>query len=460
MATGRAWPGPEERKYLSRFYVAVGLSQALYIIYPFEFAYLYLVMERPEWSVLPLIIGSATSLIMQLPTGVIADKWGRKAAVLTGGSLSSLTFLAVPSAASLHGVNQLLGVSAAFAFIGLGQTLMMGAQEAWVVDNLYSVSRSDLVEAFFARTYSVTALGGVIAGGVAFALLVSFRVNETLLDFLWYGTAIGFFAALGVALKIHEYKDASHSSGDDPPLLPRMKSAVRILFHTKPLLYLTIAIFIANVSSAGADQAFPVSLLTKHLDARALAPLAILEDVFGIAAPLLSLALVRRYGSEKLLSRSLVLAGALVTVLFAYRSLAVVVVLLIALGFIDRMWDPVSLARLQDDIPSMHRAAINSLVYQSNGVAELAGLGLLGVLLGSKSSQLRAATPDLVEAFSGHTQTVQKVPTSLFGLPVPDLAILSLVLVGILAVPFIALSTRARRRPGPQHPQRQRTRTP
>jgi hypothetical protein len=107
------------------------------------------------------------------------------------------------------------------------------------------------------------------------------------------------------------------------------------------------------------------------------------------------------------------------------------------------MWDPVALARIQRDIPSMHRATINSVVYQANGLAQIVGLAMLGLLLGRHSSALRESTPDLVEAFTGRAQPMPDVPTSLLGLPVPDLAIVLFVGAAILAVPFIVLARRA-----------------
>jgi MFS family permease len=84
------WPAKDERRLLARFYLALGLSRALYLVAPFEFAYLFLVMERPEWSVLPLVVLSGTSLVMQLPAGVLADRRGRKVTVLVGGALAAL----------------------------------------------------------------------------------------------------------------------------------------------------------------------------------------------------------------------------------------------------------------------------------------------------------------------------------------------------------------------------------
>ena len=445
MSVNVVWPSEEERRLVTRFYLSDGLSRALYLIYPFEFAYLYLVMDRPEWAVLPLMVMSGTSLVMQLPTGMVADRWGRKASVVVGGGLTSVTYAVVPWASRLDGTTQLLAICGAFAVTGLGETLMMGAQEAWVVDNLRSAGRSDLVEPFFARTYAVDSIGGVVAGTIALILLLGVRVDRLLLDSLWYVTAAGFLLSVAVAAGIHEERP-DDAQDEDEAFLRRMWEVVKTVVRARSVLYLTLAVFIANLSGAGADEAFPIALITTGIDARALGPVTVVEDLFGVAAPLLALVIVRRVGAEQLLARSLLACGAAVTVLLFWRSSAVIIMLWVALGFVDRMWDPVAMARLQEDIPSEHRAAISSLVYQANGVAELVGLGLLAGLLGSRSAQLRNATPDLVSTFTERTSTAGAVPTGLFGLPVPDVAILLLVMVSVLAVPFVFMARRARRR--------------
>lgn len=451
MKANVAWPDQDERRLLSRFYLALGLSRAFYLIYPFEFAYLYLVMDRPEWSVLPLIVMYGMSLVMQLPTGVVADKWGRKPAVLLGAAMASVSYITVPWASRLTNGSQLVAMCGAFAVIGLGRTLMMGAEEAWVVDNLNGSGRADLVEPFFARTYTVTSIGGVVASSLAVTLLLVVHIDRALLDWLWYATAVGFLSAAAVASRIREMRPDEDPIGDSA-LLPRMRKAIKTVFRIRPLLFLALAMFIANFSGAGADEAFPIALITTGMDARALGPVTIAEDLFGIAAPILALVLARRLGVERLLAVSLIFGAATVTVLFGWVSAPVIIGLWILLGFVDRMWNPVALARLQEDIPSEHRAAIGSLIYQASGVAQLGGLGLLGVMFGSHSTQLREATPDLVDAFTRQASTKVAVPTGLFGLPVPDLAILILVAVSVLAVPFVFLAHRARgRRSGPEH---------
>lgn len=443
------WPAAEERRLLTRFYAATALDQALYLIFPFQFAYLYLVMRRPEWAVLPSMAASATALVGQLPTGALADRWSRKGSVILGGALAAVSFAAVPWAVGLPGGWQLAGTCGAFALTGLGETLMAGAEEAWVVDNLLAAGRRDLVDAFFARVFAVGSVGGVIGGSAALSLLLLLRVDRGLLDLLWYVTAAGFLASTALVATIEERRYAGSGGGavraGHGGLFGRMSSAFGTLFTRRVLLYLGIALILASLSSAACNDAFPVSLLTKGLDARLLAPLGIAEDLAGIVAPLIGLALARRLGAEPVLAVTLVVAGAAVTAVFVSQALALLVVLYVGLGFVDRLWDPVALARIQDEIPSAQRAAISSLLYQAGGIAELGGLGLFALMLGSHSAQLHDATPDLVEAFSGSSHVSAVVPTGWFGLPVPDVAIIVFVLAGVAAVPFIVLAGRAGR---------------
>ena len=49
------WPQRDERRLLGRLYLAVGIGERFDVIWPFQFAYLFMVMERPEWAVIPLL---------------------------------------------------------------------------------------------------------------------------------------------------------------------------------------------------------------------------------------------------------------------------------------------------------------------------------------------------------------------------------------------------------------------
>lgn len=432
------WPDPQERKLLGRFYMAQSISEILNVIFPFRFIYLFLVMERPEWAVIPLIVEMATVLVMEIPTGVVADRWGRKISVISGGLVSALGWALIPLAVSATGTDQLLFASLSFFLSGLGQTLVSGAQQAWVVDNLASADRRDLVDRYFARMRSFASLGGVMAGSIALLILVSTEVTRTVLDWLWYLAACGLVLAIALAATIPETRPKlAEDEPQSPGLWEQTRTGFRFIGRQRQLLMLGIAIVIATFSGSVADQAFDIALITRGLDGRALAPLGILDDLIGMFAPLVGLALARRFGAARLLALFLVIPALAVLVFFLQPGLWAVVLLFLFLVFFDAVWDPVADAHMHRMIPSSQRATIGSIVNQASGVAMVAGIGVFAMMLGDSSEAIQAATPDLVTAFSGGVSTHVDLPTGLLGLPIPDLAIMLFVLAGLGAVPFL-----------------------
>jgi sugar phosphate permease len=213
----------------------------------------------------------------------------------------------------------------------------------------------------------------------------------------------------------------------------------RLIGRTRALLMLALAMMIATFSGAVVDEAFDIALVTRGLDARALAPLGILDDLIGMIAPLVGVVLARRLGANRLLALFLVLPAAAVLMFFAGPGLWPVILLALLLTFFDAVWDPVAEAQLHSLIPSSQRATIGSIVNQVSGMAMVAGLGVFAMLLGEHSAALQAATPDLLAAFSGGAATHVDVPASLFGLPVTDLAIVLFVVAGLAAAPLLLI---------------------
>jgi len=106
-------------------------------------------------------------VIFEVPTGAVADVWGRRTSYLLGAAtllLSTLLYLAM-----WRGAAPLWGWALASVFLGLGFTFFSGATEAWLVDALASSGYSGSLEAVFARGQAVSGaamLTGSIAGGI------------------------------------------------------------------------------------------------------------------------------------------------------------------------------------------------------------------------------------------------------------------------------------------------------
>ena len=110
---------------------------------------------------------TAGMVIFEIPTGVVADTWGRRTSYLLGtltlaGSTLLYFFLwQVEATFWLWAIVSML--------LGLGFTFFSGAVEAWLVDAMHFAEYEGDLEAIFGRGQMVAGaamLGGSVAGGV------------------------------------------------------------------------------------------------------------------------------------------------------------------------------------------------------------------------------------------------------------------------------------------------------
>jgi len=110
---------------------------------------------------------TAGSVVFELPTGIVADAWGRRVSFLLSVIIlfaSTLAYVAV--AASGGG---LLAFCAVSVLMGLGFTFYSGAVEAWVVDALIETGFEGQLDHVFARGSMVTGMAmlvGTVGGGL------------------------------------------------------------------------------------------------------------------------------------------------------------------------------------------------------------------------------------------------------------------------------------------------------
>ena len=106
-------------------------------------------------------------VLFELPTGVVADTWGRRTSYLLGTAtllVSTLLYLAMWQ---VHA--PMWGWALASILLGLGFTFFSGATEAWLVDALTFSGAKDTLEPVLARGQIVAGaamLAGSVAGGV------------------------------------------------------------------------------------------------------------------------------------------------------------------------------------------------------------------------------------------------------------------------------------------------------
>jgi MFS family permease len=150
---------------------------------------LYLVLSQFIWLPTSLIVGVNTLFLLdgglnnveafaanaiytlglvlfEIPTGMVADTWGRRTSYLLGASIQLIGNLVYVW--MWHTKAPFWGWGIASLLLGCGYTFFSGALEAWLVDALKHVGYQDDLDPIFATNQIVTGaamLVGTIAGG-------------------------------------------------------------------------------------------------------------------------------------------------------------------------------------------------------------------------------------------------------------------------------------------------------
>lgn len=110
---------------------------------------------------------TAGMVIFEVPTGVIADTFGRRTSYLLGALTLAVSTLLYLFMWQIHG--PFWGWAASSILLGLGFTFFSGALEAWLVDALAATKFKGSLDGVFAKGQMVAGaamLTGSVAGGV------------------------------------------------------------------------------------------------------------------------------------------------------------------------------------------------------------------------------------------------------------------------------------------------------
>src|SRR3954463_13247826 len=106
---------------------------------------------------------TAGMVLFEVPTGIVADSWGRRASFLLGTVTLAVTTLIYVWLWYLHGPFWAWALSS--VLIGLGFTFFSGAVEAWLVDALHATGYAGSLDAGFARGPGGPGAGMLIGSG-------------------------------------------------------------------------------------------------------------------------------------------------------------------------------------------------------------------------------------------------------------------------------------------------------
>ncbi len=336
-------------------------------------------------------------VIFEVPTGVVADTWGRRASYLLGAATLLASTLLYLLMWRIHG--PFWGWAVSSVLLGLGFTFFSGATEAWLVDGLKATGYAGTLEAAFAKGQVATGAGmlvGTIGGGViaqATNLGVPYVLRAAILG-------LTFLVAFGWM------RDVGFTPRRASSVLGEMRSILRASldhgFRKPPVRWMMLAgVFTYGVPIYGfyAMQPYLLELYGRsdYTVAGLAAALVAASQIVGAFVVPWARKVFRRRTSA-LLSGSVASACALLTMGLSSRFWVVLTVLAAwALVFSAAM--PIRQAFLNELIPSAQRATVlssdNMLASLGGAVAQPA-LGRVADVWGYPTSYVAAAAVELL----------------------------------------------------------------
>ena len=372
------WRG-DDWQLLWPFYLEGGLATIFYVFVPFLVLYFRSLGMNASQIGFLMSAWPLAALLLEVPTGAIADLWGRKVSVIAGYCAEGI-FCAL-----LFFVDSHILVFALFFLIGSARTLASGAQEAWAVDLLGAQNRGDLSSRFFTRYHSLFNLAFVLSG-----LVGSLAVYLWGLKAIWMVTAASYFISATILLMAEEEFEPQRAT-----FTGALKGVWRQTFQTAAyawqeksvaLLY-TISFLIAMSGIFRSMITWTPFLDKFQYPEEAFGYLWSAMNVLGIVAPLLAYRMLRRIRPRIALIWLSVITLAYGFFILATGSLIMLLVLILVSAFIFDVRMPITRVFFHRFIPTRIRSTSGSFEQMLNSGARMISFPLVGILIDTIGAQ-------------------------------------------------------------------------
>lgn len=309
-------------------------------------------------------------VLFEVPTGVVADTWGRRASYLLGALTLGVSTLLYFFTWQIHGPFWMWAATS--ILLGLGFTFFSGATEAWLVDALKFTGFKGTLESVFAKGQiagGIAMLTGSVAGGLiaqATNLGVPYIIRSVVLG-LTFVAALLFMKDLGFTPK--------RTGRALQDMQRTFRSSITYGLGNRPVRWVMLAAPFGVGVGFYAFYAMQPHLLALYGDSKA-------YGVAGLAAAIIAGAQIlggltagnlKRIFSRRTsaLAVGVVLSALALAAIGATSSFYVAVALLVVWGVVFAAASPVRQAYLNGLIPSQQRATVlsfDSLMGSTGGV--------------------------------------------------------------------------------------------
>lgn len=326
------------------------LFSLLQFFYYFNFFWLiqnvYFLQNGITYTQLSILLGvwSLVIIILEIPSGIVADKFGRKPVIVIGKLAFLLGIISFVVMKSFPGF--IIGM----IFWGIHQSFISGAQEALIFDELKSKKQ----EVLYKNVLSIATISREI--GLGTGVLIAGVVTHMNISYNLIGSIVIASLGFGCSLLLPNAKVTEKSAETKfIELVASSKSVISTNLSLKRIILFSLSVI---VSYQVISEYFVVTLRNFNLDYRVIGILAFFEMVFFSFGTFISSKITKNKYDKTYIILSFVMA-ALITVITT-RSLILVIAAWMGLRIMKAISEIISNSDWQSRIESSARATTTS----------------------------------------------------------------------------------------------------
>lgn len=319
-------------------------------------------------------------LVFEVPTGIVADLYGRKRSVIIG-----LVIVGASPLIIVFSSNYFI-ILFCYALIGLGITFFSGAEEAFIVDNLKFHGRDDLIKEYYIKMSSLMGLGTVVAFGLGSIIVRYYGIKP-----LWFMWGVGYLLSAFLLFFIKEYgfSPVVYNRVSLKHLMNPLLNSFAFIKHHHNFLNYLIGSSMVTILFVQSDL-WNVFFVDKGINESNLSIIASITSLVIVFLPWFSRRVELKNIKKVLFVTTIIRIIILGAVFLIDRNNIIVgVILFIILGSIYSFEEPITSTYIQEETDSEIRATVGSfisMVYSVIGAIAGILIGILADFIGVKNS--------------------------------------------------------------------------
>ncbi len=313
-----------------------------------------------------------TALLFEIPTGAIADIYGRKFSTILGFIIEGMCFLL------LWFITDYYAMLFIFALWGIGTTFTSGAAEAWFVD-LIKHKHKHLMQDIFVKTQSFDSIALIISG-----VLGALMVKQFGLSVIWIMGALSYLASICFLLFVKERftkKEVKIKESYKTLIDQTRKSLIYSRKHKVILPYLIAGFIFAISTYLNQGITWIPFMQSLHFPDYAFGFMWSGMHVVGAIAPWIAKKFAKEGKERKFIVNSVILyVIATLAIVFAF-TIPVAFIILFFIVLFPLMMIPAGKVYFHRFIPNKLRATIGSIEAMAYSIPAIFSPIIAGILI-------------------------------------------------------------------------------